>query len=86
MINILAYYIINYIFSQNDSQKSLPLNITTNGSKSPTCSFSNPYRSLTPTSQCLADQMHQMGFPLSRAARACKIFGKDESKVYNNIT
>lgn len=25
--------------------------------------------------------MHQMGFPLSRAARACKIFGKDESKV-----
>ncbi|XP_060834376.1 ubiquitin-associated protein 1-like [Rhopalosiphum padi] len=66
--------------SPNDPQKSLP-HITTNGSKSPTCSFPNPYRSLSPTSQCLADQMHQMGFPLSRAARACKIFGKDESKV-----
>ncbi|KAL4141549.1 hypothetical protein QTP88_004174 [Uroleucon formosanum] len=66
--------------SPNDSQKSLP-HITTNGSKSPSCSFPNPYRSLSPTSQCLADQMHQMGFSLSRAARACKLFGKDESKV-----
>ncbi|XP_025205324.1 ubiquitin-associated protein 1-like [Melanaphis sacchari] len=66
--------------SPNDPQKSLP-HITTNGSKSPTCSFPNPYRSLSPTSQCLADQIHQMGFPLSRAARACKLFGKDESKV-----
>ncbi|VVC26819.1 UBA-like,UMA domain,Ubiquitin-associated domain [Cinara cedri] len=67
--------------SPDDSQKSIPFNITTNGSKSPTCLFPNPYRSLSPTSQCLADQMHQMGFPLSRAARACKLFGKDESKV-----
>ncbi|XP_025413570.1 ubiquitin-associated protein 1-like [Sipha flava] len=66
--------------SPDDPQKSLP-NITTNGSKSPMCSFPNPYRSLSPTSQCRADQMHQMGFPLSRAARACKLFGKDESKV-----
>jgi len=67
--------------SPNDPQKSLTLNTTTNGSKSPTYSFPDAYRSLSPTSQCFADQMHQMGFPLSRAARACELFGKDESKV-----
>jgi len=72
----------NYsLIFQNDPQKSLPLNIATNGSKSPTCSFPNPYRSLSPTSQCFVDKMHQMGFPISRAARACKLFGKDEFKV-----
>lgn len=30
--------------------------------------------------------MHQMGFPLSRAARACQLFGKDESKVCNKFS
>lgn len=29
--------------------------------------------------------MHEMGFPLARAARACKIFGKDESKVCDKL-
>lgn len=74
-----------FMFFLKNDPKSLPSNLTTNGSKSPTCSFSNPYRSLSPISQYLADQMHEMGFPLARAARACKIFGKDESKVRDKL-
>ncbi|XP_050521059.1 ubiquitin-associated protein 1-like isoform X2 [Daktulosphaira vitifoliae] len=56
-------------------------NFMNNSSNSLTSSLPNPYRSLSPTTKSLVDQMNQMGFPLSRAARACKLFGKDESKV-----
>ncbi|XP_050441758.1 ubiquitin-associated protein 1 [Adelges cooleyi] len=64
--------------STNDLPKSL--NSPLNGSEK-SSTFPNPYRSLSPSSKSMVDQINQMGFPSSRAARACKLFGKDESKV-----
>ncbi|XP_014279213.1 ubiquitin-associated protein 1 [Halyomorpha halys] len=43
--------------------------------------LANPFQNLTPACQAVAERIAEMGFPLSRAARATEIFGPNEAKV-----
>lgn len=43
--------------------------------------LANPFPNLTPACQAVAERIAEMGFPISRAARATEIFGPNEAKV-----
>ncbi|CAH1403529.1 unnamed protein product [Nezara viridula] len=43
--------------------------------------LANPFSNLTPACQAVAERIAEMGFPLSRAARATEMFGPNEAKV-----